>query len=118
MRTALLAALAPAVLSGCVTYHEREAPGFLRLGQTETVGPVRVTPLAVLEDSRCPKDVQCIWAGRVRIAARVNGERREMTLGEPVSAAGGQLVLTEVRPERLTDTAVPRTAYRFRFDFR
>jgi hypothetical protein len=82
------------------------------------VGPVRVTPLAVLEDSRCAKGVQCIWAGRVRIDARVNGERREMTLGEPIAAAGGQIELAEVRPERLADTALPREAYRFRFAYR
>jgi hypothetical protein len=114
-----LAALAlPVVLTGCVTYNVREEPGWVGLDRTATVGSVRVTPLAVLEDSRCPAGVQCAWAGRVRIAARIDGQRREVTTREPIAVAGGQLELTEVRPDRLADTAVPREAYRFRFDFR
>lgn len=38
--------------------------------------------LEVLEDSRCPKDVDCIWAGRaiVKVGLIVNGKREVKTL--------------------------------------
>jgi hypothetical protein len=41
---------------------------------------------AVLEDSRCPADAQCIWAGRVVIAVVIRvgaGELESITLGLP-----------------------------------
>lgn len=42
--------------------------------------------VSVLEDSRCPADVQCIWAGRVVVVieARADEEApQELTLGLP-----------------------------------
>lgn len=43
----------------------------VRMGETVTVLGEKITPTAVLEDSRCPTDVQCIWAGTVRVKATV-----------------------------------------------
>ena len=36
----------------------------------------------VVEDSRCPKDVNCIWAGRaiVKVEVTANGKKEEKTL--------------------------------------
>lgn len=42
-----------------------------------------LTYLELVEDSRCPLDVQCIWAGEARIAFTwqpVGGDRRRLTL--------------------------------------
>lgn len=47
------------------------------LEQTVEVDGVKITFLEVLEDSRCPKDVTCIWEGRVRVLVGVE------TPGEP-----------------------------------
>ena len=44
-----------------------------RLNETVRVGGVAVTPLVVLEDSRCPRDVACVWEGRIRLSVRVAG---------------------------------------------
>ena len=37
------------------------------LGETVKLGDVSVKFAQVLEDSRCPKDVTCIWGGRARV---------------------------------------------------
>jgi len=39
----------------------------------------------VIEDSRCPKDVECIWEGRAVIALRITkaGTSHDITLTEP-----------------------------------
>jgi hypothetical protein len=89
------------------------------IGQTVRVRGVRITPLQVLEDSRCPKMVTCVWAGRVRLGARIDGTARELTIGEPISVRGGQITLAAVAPDRVTvgHSIVPRD-YRFRFLFR
>jgi len=62
----------------------------VRLGGTARLGNLSVRPLAVLEDSRCPRDVTCIWAGRLRLrVALVPGREIELTLGEPHALPGG-----------------------------
>jgi hypothetical protein len=71
-----------------------------RLGQEVQVGGLRVRPLQVLEDSRCPTDVDCIWAGRIRVKVAVSGAGEQvMELNRPVTVPGGRsLILVAVAP--------------------
>jgi hypothetical protein len=89
-------------------------------GRTAYVGGLRVKPLALLEDSRCPVNALCVWAGRVRIKARIATRSRavvrEMESGKPITVFGGQLTLDAVTPGR-DPTRPPRAAYRFSFTF-
>jgi hypothetical protein len=88
------------------------------IGETVRVHGVRVTPLRVLEDSRCPQNVRCIWAGQVRLAVRIGGAIRELTLGQPVAVSAGRLQLSAVAPEiRSVGHKIPPRAYRFGFEF-
>ena len=53
------------------------------LTKTSTHAGVSITLVAVLEDSRCPRDTPCIWAGKavVKILVRASGEdAQEMTV--------------------------------------
>jgi hypothetical protein len=90
-RAAIEANEAPFRLPGHVT---------ARLNQEVQIGDVRVKPLAVLEDSRCPVDVTCIWAGRVRLRVAVSGVGEPvMEIDRPVTVASGQrLTLVAVAP--------------------
>lgn len=121
MRRALLVS-ATAVLAGCATVPTSGGLAYARIGQEIRVDGPRVTPLSVLEDSRCPENARCIWAGRVRISARIvtgrGAETREMTLGEPIAVADGKLLLGDVQPGRkTTEAAVAPGDYRFEFRF-
>lgn len=74
----------------------------VRLGGTARLANLSVRPLAVLEDSRCPRDVTCIWAGRLRLrVALVPGGEIELTLGEPhaLPEGAGTLTLVAAAPE-------------------
>ncbi|MCA1661917.1 MAG: hypothetical protein LC648_07070 [Novosphingobium sp.] len=123
MRLAVL--LAPLALGACVTVYPPDEPSealaYARLGETVSVGAARVTPLALLEDSRCPQGVQCVWAGRVRITARISTgagtTTRELTSGQPVTVADGALTLVEVQPLRRRDAPPRPEDYRFGFRF-
>ena len=46
------------------------------LTKTTTQDGVSITLVAVVEDSRCPRDTTCIWAGKavVKILVRASGE--------------------------------------------
>jgi len=81
------------------------APGAatVGLGETARLGDVDVRPLAIVEDSRCPSDVQCIWAGRVRLRVAMAGVAGEpvLVLGEAFALpGGGAIILTHVAPAR------------------
>lgn len=113
---ALAASLLPSLADAAPPASDR---ALARLGETVRVHGIRITPLRVIEDSRCPQNARCVWAGRVRISARIAGSVRELTLGEPLAVRGGGVQLSAVVPERTTlQGAIPPRAYRFGFEFR
>lgn len=53
------------------------------LTKTSTHDGVSITLVAVVEDSRCPRDTTCIWAGKAVVKILVSGadqELQEMTV--------------------------------------
>jgi hypothetical protein len=92
----------------------------MSLGQTATVGGVTITPLELVEDSRCPSDVQCIQAGTVRVRARLMSglgtSNPVFLLGEPVTTEAEAVTLVSVKPEtKVSTVSVPPDSYRFTF---
>ena len=109
-------------LTGCVTTTKADADRQnVQLGQTAYVGSMRVQPVAVLEDSRCPKNVRCVWAGQVRLKMlwiKPSGDQLfELTLGEPKLLTDGTITLTSVVPEKADKTQTKFAEYRFSFEF-
>lgn len=74
------------------------APGVAaaRLGETARLGDLQVRPLRVTEESRCPQDVECVWAGRLKLAVAISGVpgEAELTLREPYTLPAGRGTLT------------------------
>lgn len=91
-----------------------------RLNQEVSGLDVSITPLLVLEDSRCPVDVQCIQAGTVRVRARlVSGlgtAMQEFKLGEPITTEAETVTLTEVLPAPSAGVSIAGSEYTFRFE--
>lgn len=125
-RTIILAGIAAFTLAGCAATAANPSAGQppegpAKLGQTVYVDGPRVTPLRVIEDSRCPMNARCVWAGRVVLRAKVQGgawqREIDLTLGEPVQVADGALALVSVTPDRRTDLAIKPGDYRFAFTF-
>ncbi|HTU12516.1 MAG TPA: hypothetical protein VMG08_16620 [Allosphingosinicella sp.] len=73
-----------------------------RLNEEVAVGAVRVRPLAILEDTRCPIDVDCVHGGNLRLRVAVSGlGETEMDIWRPLPIPGGQaLRLNVVAPPR------------------
>lgn len=128
MKDHFLTSLAALSLAGCAIIPPANPPGpspdglsWARLGQTVNVGGPRVTPLRVLEDSRCPADVQCVWAGQVRLSVRVEtgagANTRDLTSGKGEQVADGTLTLATVEPAARQAETIPPDSYRFGFRF-
>ena len=73
-----------------------------RLNEEVDVGGVRVRPLAILEDTRCPIDVDCVHGGNFRLRVAVSGVgETEMNIWHPLAIPGGKaLRLAAVAPPR------------------
>jgi hypothetical protein len=97
----------------------REGPA--RLGERVMVGGPIVQPVKVVEDSRCPQNARCIWAGRLVVRTLVTGgswsRSMDLTLGELAAVADGMVTLVSATPETSTRGPIAPRDYRFVFRF-
>lgn len=117
----LILPIACAALAACVTT-PTAAPGpTAGLGEIVTVDGLSIRPLRVVEDSRCPINARCVWAGQVVLSTEVRGGGGRATynlvLGEPVEHGGGRLALVAAEPGRVAGAETEPSAYRFTFEF-
>ena len=118
---AMLALIALA-LAGCATMPPAAAGPSAGFGQEAVVGGLRIRPIAIVEDSRCPVDVQCVWAGRLVILAEIDFRggsdefRGNLTLGQPLLWGTETVTLVAAQPQkRAGAAAIPGNAYLFTF---
>jgi hypothetical protein len=89
------------------------------IGETADLGNgLRVRPLEVLEDSRCPQNARCVWAGRLRLRVAIEGvgEREVISDEAATQTPRGAFTLAVVSPGPWTDwPQEQRPPYRFGF---
>ncbi len=114
-----LVLLATLALAACATVPVVVESPTAGLGEIATVGTLRVRPLQIVEDSRCPINARCVWAGRLVLRAEARGasgrEVRDLTLGEPITVQGTSLALISVEPAKMAGIAGKLIPYRFTF---
>ena len=88
----------------------------------ETIHPianVSLTPIALVEDSRCPYGVQCIQAGTVRVQVRVvSGEGTAVetfSLGGTITTAAEAITFVSASPEKEATKTLEPKDYEFVF---
>ena len=90
-----------------------------KIGSTIAIKGISITPLAVAEDSRCAADVVCVWAGTVKLRAKLEniGVAREevLEMGKPASFAGTRVLLASVSPETRAGKTIAPDQYIFNF---
>lgn len=119
-----IALLAPVLLAGCVTPISDTVPAAegsaVPLGQAVRVGKLVATPVSVVEDSRCPENARCVWAGRLIVSTRIDGagwrETAPLTLGTPYATHGTAITLVSGMPEKRTEVETKPGDYRFAFE--
>lgn len=86
-----------------------------------TVTPIgdRITVLSVLEDSRCPVDVQCIQAGTVRVRTKVQSglgtSQVDFTLNKLITTEAEEITLIDVKPVKESKNQISSSDYIFTF---
>lgn len=86
-----------------------------KLGEEMRGLDIRITPLQVMEDSRCPSSVQCVWAGTVRVKTQIvsgmGTSTTVLTLGEKITTEAEEITLTEVSPSKVTEGEIKKELY-------
>jgi hypothetical protein len=117
----LILVLAAAALTACATSPAAVAGPTAGLGGIAAVDGLRIRPLRVIEDSRCPINARCVWAGRMILQAEVRSaggsSTYDLALGEPVAHDGGRLALVAAEPGRIAGSETDQAVYRFTFEF-
>ena len=94
--------------------------GLAAMGQPTRVGRLVVTPQSLVEDSRCPINARCIWAGRLVLKTRIDGagwrETVDLTLGQPHSTHGTGLALVSAEPGKTAGATPSPPANLFGFE--
>jgi hypothetical protein len=90
----------------------------IAIGKSATVRGTTIGVLELVEDSRCPVDVQCIQAGTVRVRVAIDAMNRDFifTLGQLQVVGTSAITLVAVNPiEKNSKKVVPLSDYRFTF---
>lgn len=102
----------------------------LRVGQERRVasGRVRIKLISVTNDSRCPENARCVWAGNAKVKVQVRvrgGETRVLELntserGPGTGPTGGnvdsyRVKLENLTPGRMTNRTIRQKDYRATF---
>lgn len=91
----------------------------LSVGERATFPGLTIRPVSIEEDSRCPKDVQCIQAGTVRVKVEVASSGKTSThtigLGKSVAVDGATISLTAVMPAPVSTVQLTAADYALTF---
>jgi hypothetical protein len=71
----------------------------------------------VVEDSRCPTDVTCVWAGEVKVqlSIRINAAeatQHEIVAGQNATVGDYRVIVLQVQPEPISTRTIPPDEYR------
>lgn len=106
------------------------APRTASLGQEVELAPTEqvvyeppgltVEFVRIVEDSRCPSDVECVWAGevRVQVATRLEAAQavqHEIKAGEHANVGAFRVAVVKVEPLPVSTRQIPQEEYRVTF---
>jgi len=120
----LLSLALVAAVSAC---EPAAAPGDVALGVEFTLAPgqsvlagddgLPLTFVSVTEDSRCPVDAVCVWAGQVVVDVTTGGagERHALKPAETLAVPGFRVKLVKVEPYPSSRSTIAPSDYRATF---
>ena len=122
----IAAMLACQVLMACGTATPPAAPAVaagtpLTLGVGEAAllegTSVSLRFLGVVEDSRCPIDTSCVWAGEVKVKLEILESSKaarqvELRIGERANAGARSVTLEQVEPQPRSNVRIAANGYR------
>jgi hypothetical protein len=125
MKRSILLLFLPLIFgSAQAVFAQAEGQATLGVGQQKTVAAgnkFKIKFISVMEDSRCPADVKCVWAGNAKIKIQVSMAGGETKVFEINTTNGGPLggqidsyavTLTSLTPARKSNKNIRSRDYR------
>jgi hypothetical protein len=91
----------------------------LAAGERAVFGPEQLDLafVRVVEDSRCPSDTTCVWAGEVKVqlstrTGAAQAVSHEVVAGQQAAIGEWRVLVVQVRPERLSTRAIAPEEYK------
>lgn len=104
---------------GCLDEGDVGNPG---LNDSVILGDIIVTPIEVLEDSRCPLDVTCVWAGVLSVKVKFQNVNNLddvvyfiLNLTNKASFNGKTITIKSVEPLPYSGKKISSKDYKFEF---
>ncbi len=110
------------LITACVPTQQLNTPFQLHIDEQAKVEEIQITLVSVLEDSRCPQGVLCIWEGAVKVI--VNVQKGKENLGdvtlvssktiqydEEATVLGYTIRLVDVQPPAQESIKIPPEEY-------
>lgn len=94
------------------TKEPEEGSIILKLGEKGVFRNISIKPIEVVEDSRCPKDVQCIWAGTLKVKTEIVSGLGKSEMVIEI----GKSITTEAEEVKLVEATPTAEDYRFTFE--
>jgi len=103
-----------------VTFAGHEKKVTVQVGKTatESHSKIKVEFVELIEDSRCPADANCVWAGnakiRIKVSKRGNSQTIELNSGmanKDNTFAGYDFILEKLTPEPSSAVRIDRNGY-------
>lgn len=92
----------------------------LAIGETGSRQGVAITPTTLIGDSRCPIGVECVWAGKVEVAAMIVSGLGTSTdtfeIGTIITTEAENVKLVDATPYPAVDAPIATSSYRFVFE--
>jgi hypothetical protein len=97
-----------------------QTPIVLKPGQQRTVSGLKIKFISVEEDSRCPENARCVWAGNARVKIQVTSKRLGTKIFEMNTFSGPKgnqldgyaINLENLSPGRKTSDPIRPSSYR------
>lgn len=93
---------------------------FTTLNKKVVIAGMSATPLEVVEDSRCPSGVNCIWKGTFRVKVKLESDGNttrtsELSFGNSVVFGDKKITLVTVNPPAISNLIINKGDYVFEF---
>lgn len=110
------------MLAACAAVPPPNAGPTAGFGQVAVLNGLQIRPIKIVEDSRCPSQVRCVWQGRLIVRARMNGQGwtqiRDFELGTFQAVDRYRVTLVTAEPQKTAPGDIDPRAYRFTFEVR
>ena len=91
----------------------------VQINKAVTTKGIKIEFVELIEDSRCPRDAQCIWAGNAKIKVRISTatgtpelhELNTTTVPQSIVVGRYEIKLTALTPEPASNIRIRKDGY-------